>query len=325
MAACRAANFARRQPVEVRIGVGLDPWRRVEQAFEAAADEVVHGGHEPLCCFVSQASGAVEREVALRPFDHRAVRHHARVAHSARKQTNLDLALLPNHIAVERQRSVTGQWCAGLLVPASGRAGTGRCRMRRYDRRQWARRTPTRRRQSSLPAVFSLAASKDDLWLLPFEPVDIPGRLLARVVDGVALVDRANGDAVVVGRRNLHRAGVGHGERHLQGGDRLIVPCPRYGDRRAILFRRGKAVRTLISSSSRYRPATEDCAETRTVSTQMTARMATVRRHIGITSGTERRKHRSVTKARFRRQRGQPASARVSSSRIVVHRLRSRA
>ena len=50
--------------------------------------------------------GAIKREISLSALDDAALRHNAGVTRRAGKNTNLNLPLLSNHIAVKRQNTV---------------------------------------------------------------------------------------------------------------------------------------------------------------------------------------------------------------------------
>src|SRR5262245_23760906 len=157
---------------------------------------------------------------------------------AARKQPNLDLALLPNHVTVERQRSVASERRARLLIPA----WLAQVQVATESGDMAVPNGSVEQQLAGGHPVFGrvqLGRFERDLWFLAFQPGDVAGWFLTRMVDGVTLVDGTNRNAVVVLRRNLDRAGGPNSERELQRSNRLIVPRPRDGDGRRCRRRRG--------------------------------------------------------------------------------------
>jgi len=61
--------------------------------------------------------GAIKREISLSALDDAAVRHNTGVTRRTGEHTNLDLSLLSNHIAVERQNTIGPDGRTGALIP----------------------------------------------------------------------------------------------------------------------------------------------------------------------------------------------------------------
>src|SRR4029077_20280349 len=60
---------------------------------------------------------AIEREIALGAFDDGPVIHDSRVAHGTTENPQLDLALFPHDVPVERQHAIACHWRSGLFEP----------------------------------------------------------------------------------------------------------------------------------------------------------------------------------------------------------------
>ena len=90
------SNLIDRHRIKRRLEIRTDPWRGIECALKRAGKS-----DQPAPGAVVAGKGAIKREIALRAFQDRAIRHDAGMAHRARKDADPYSSLLVYHVTVE--------------------------------------------------------------------------------------------------------------------------------------------------------------------------------------------------------------------------------
>ena len=154
--------------------------------------------------------------------------HDAGVAHGAGEAAQLDLPFFPDDVVHEWEDTVFGDGDAAFLVPRGAfDVGYG-------DEALISRLGEERRAEDVLaglnPVGFGLefrlviGVVPEDDGVLFLEPFHVADWLAAGGVDGILLVDGADGDPVVVVSGDRFGRADGVGERDLEGGHDGVVP-----------------------------------------------------------------------------------------------------
>src|SRR5215468_8941479 len=164
--------------------IRMNPWGGVKHVLQSANDIQRSGTASILEC-----QGAVEREIALCSFYDGLVYHDPGVAHTARQNAYLDLALFANDVPIKRKRAIGCNWRLSVLIPAdvaqelvvlaaADAAKHGRCIEHQLSRAN--------------PVLHGMQVGRieNDLGLLLSQPFEISRRLTAWVIHRIASIDR---------------------------------------------------------------------------------------------------------------------------------------